>query len=253
MQKEYEEINLIDYIITIKKQFRGIVKITIAFIILALIITLGIPSQNQYDGELSLLVGTIQGKPIQAPEEMSALVFFYNSNVSAKKSESPRLFTLTSKGSSSQEVKNNLEKTGALLIAQHEEIFKKKIKTVDDQIQTLGKNIKENDELVLRFGAMVNRLSPYDQAQALSLQAYLSSYVSSLSMRKMLQNDIQKIEQEKFDYEETKIPAPPIITQSGRIKNIPLNGFLGALLGILLGIFWAFTKEWWETNKKLLK
>lgn len=253
MQKEYEEINLIDYIITIKKQFRSILKITIVVIIFALIITLGIPSNDQYSGELTLLVGIIQGKPIQAPEEMSALAILYNSGVGAKKSESPRLFALTSKESSFQEVKDNLEKTGALFVAQHEEIFKKKIKTVDDQIQTLGKNIKENDELVLRFGAMVNRLSPYDQAQALSLQAYLSSYVSSLSMRKMLQDDIQKIEQEKFDYEETKIPAPPIITQSGRTKNILLNGFLGALLGILLGVFWAFMKEWWIKNKGLLK
>lgn len=252
MQKEYEEISLIDYVITIKKRFRSILKITLAIIILAVVITFSMPSNNQYNGELTLSVGTIQGKPIQAPEEMSAIALLYNSEVGVKKSETPRLFTLTSKGSSVKEVKDNLENAGALLFAQHEEIFKKKTKTLDDQVQTLKKNLKENDELIGRFGAMANRLSPYDQAQALSLQAYLGSYVSSLRAREKLQDDLQKIEQEKLEYEQTKVQAPPLILQSGRTKSLALNIFIGALLGVLFGVFWAFVKEWWIKNRGLL-
>ncbi|MBZ9572231.1 hypothetical protein KJA15_02800 [Patescibacteria group bacterium] len=66
-----------------------------------------------------------------------------------------------------------------------------------------------------------------------------------------LQLEIYNLQKQIGDLRSTKIIAEPIV--SPLKPNLILNLIFGGALGIFLGIFSVFGKEWWEKNKYQLK
>lgn len=256
--KDYGEINVIKYIVTIKKRFHTILKITVVAFAIAVIIALFFSPSKQYKGKTTILLGTIQKEAIQTQEDVSDFLTALYPYVNVEKGKGLNVLIFNMEGRDFEEVKKELSRASSSVLTQHESIIHKKQTLLDEQIneqiKTLTVDLTENNERIALFNAMVNRLSPYDQAQALSLQAYLASYNNALLLKDSLEKDIQKLEQQKkHEYEKTKILTPPVISQSSTPRNIMVSGVAGIILGILLGIVWIFAKQWWDGNKYLFK
>lgn len=233
-------------------------KIAAAVFIIAVAVSLFSSPPIQSNGRTPLLIGTFQEKPIQTQEEVTDFLASLHPDVRIEKGESPSMVILTTKGQTSEEVKKELLRASSSTIAHHESMVNKKQTLLDEQIneqiKTLANDLTENNERIIIFNAMVRRLSPYDQAQALSLQAYLASYNNVLLLKDSLEKEIQNLEQQKKrEYEKTKILTPPIISKNSAPASIAVSGIAGIILGLILGILWVFIKQWWDGNKHLLK
>lgn len=251
--KDYEEINVIKYIITIKKQFHTILKIIVSTFAIAVIISLFFSPSTQYKGKTIISLGTLQGKVIQTQEEVSDFFTALHPHIDVEKGKGLNMIILRAEGQSPNEVKEELLRAKSALLTQHESMIAKYNVYLDEQIKLLSSDLAESNERVARFNTMVNRLSPYDQAQALALQIYLGSYNAAVAENKALERSIQGIEQQKHQYKKTEVLTPPAISQNSAPANIMVGGGAGILLGMLLGIVWIFAKQWWDGNKYLFK
>lgn len=252
--REYDEVNIIEYIRTLKNHLGLIIFITVVVTMAATLISILGVEKVAYTNEAVVSLGNIQGKPIEKPEDVIDFLSLTHKEVVAEKGKSDTVVVLTSKGPSQQETQKNLGIALDAVRTRENLLLKKNAVTFDEQIELVKTLIKESGERVIRSQRMIDRLSPFDQAQALTLQGYLGSNNIALSTNDALKRQLQELELKKSDYKETEILiSPPASSKVSRQTNMFLKPLIGLILGLFLGIFSAFIKEWWDENKSFLR
>lgn len=255
---DYQEINLIDYLRTIKRHAGLVAGITLGVMVVAMLLRLWVVAPvGYYEGEAVLSLGTIQEKPIQPVEEVIDIVTKLT-EVKAQKGGSPNILIISAKGASEKEVESQLKGVINGILKDHAYILEGEIKPinerVDERIDELKKNIIENEERLDRFQAVINRLSLTHPAQVIALSGYLASYNDTLGRIDTFKRELRELESKKLTYRETSVKKPPSLSKVSTTKfPLFIALFIGLVLGLLIGIFWAFGKDWWEVNKSLLK
>lgn len=258
--QEYEEINLTDYFRTIKKHRASIGRIVVGAVVIAMLISIMI-NPISYKSEALILLGKFRDELIEPREE--AIEFITETinefgGVQAKEDNLRKnAIILSVRGSSGEQTQKMLKTIRDRLLEHHDELYKKKIEAIEEQIQFTQKSLKENESYLNQFQEVVTRFSPVtlNLPQATALQAYLPVYKPFIDRINELNQKLRELEaaKSKAEYRETKVKTS--LTPSPVFKglNLALSGFFGLTLGLVLGMFWAFGKEWWEENKRLLK
>ncbi len=250
--QNYEEIDIIDYLRTIKHHFSAISGITIGTIVFVVIATLWLVEPVKYENEATISIGMHQGQPIETPDEVIDLLVYSYKNVSARKGSLPREIVIYTEGSSAEEVEQNIKSATDGLLAHHDNLHETGNKKRSSEITTLQERIKQQEEILNRYQQMVQKLSSSHEAQAIVLQNYLSSYGGVVEKISILRTKIEELQLQQSDYRATQLVKEPA-TSKKVSTNITTNLIGGLFLGIVIGIIWAFAKDWWDVNKRLLK
>jgi len=260
-QVEYEEINLIGYIRTIKRHRAFIGKVALASIVIAMVVSVAITSPLRYKSEGKISLGKFQGELIESREEaISFLTEEVNTfkGVEIKEDDvRPKVIIVRVNGSSLEQAKSTLKTIGDALLNHHDALYKKKMASLEEGIQLTQKSIEENKVYLDQFQGGVSRFSlPFlSLPQATALQAYIPAYKPLIDRTNELNQKLRELElaKSKSEYKRTKIQTPLAPSAVFKGGTLLVSAAVGLLLGGVLGIFWAFGKEWWDKNKNLLK
>jgi len=99
---------------------------------------------------------------------------------------------------------------------------------------------KEDDieNLYLRINSLQRTIEDYN-SQVNSLERTIEDYNSS----------IDSLEASLADIRETRVVKAPTVSEEPVKPNKKLNIAIAGVLGLFIGVFMAFGKEWWEGNK----
>jgi len=79
-----------------------------------------------------------------------------------------------------------------------------------------------------------------------SFKINVNSYELSIAN---LNTDIDSLRAFLEDIQPTKVIKSPIVSETPVSPKKKLNIVIAGMLGLFIGVFWAFGKEWWEQNK----
>lgn len=253
--QEYEEINLIYYIRIIKKHAASIARVIAVFIIIAIVVGIVMGGPVTYKGKMMILSGSIQEKPIETLQEINDFLIVKYEDTLATATKSNLVISTVSRASSPQEVISKLQEIFDSLANHQAAILTRKTQQIDRQIKILEGLVEKTGERLARYQAKIDSISIYQEGQAIGIEGYLQSYDNALSRLESLELRLNDLEVQKLYYKEPEIKKAPSVSPLffPRALLIILNVFIGFAVGIIVGVLWAFTKEWWETNKPLLR
>ena len=235
-QKEYDEVDLTDYIRVLIKRKRMI--LVVFLLVLALSGFLGYfafhctSKTRTVTTVLEIGVGNMSlekevgGTPIESPAQLKGKIEsgVYGKGESEIKVNNP-------KGTNLVEIEITSltpEKDKKLLDDINKEILTQHSNRINSQKNILAEEIKKLEKDINYLTAVGQQIAP------LKLRLY----------------DLQ----EKLDkFQPTKIIQKPTVSENPKKQStIALHLIIGGVLGIFLGMFLAFGKEWWEKNKAKL-
>ena len=229
LQTESDEIDLMDYIKVLVKR-----KWLILIIFLAAVIVAGIfsfYSPKIYKIDTFLEIGRIGGQAIGVPmqmieapgqvmEKINNGVYGEYPGIKVNNPQNTSLITMEMLSKEPRKAKANLEEINNNILTEHTNKI------------NLNKNIleKEIDELQENINFLISK----EQETA-------TLYLTIINLRK----EIEALQP-------TKIVKSPTISEKPVKPRSALNIAVAGVLGIFIGIFLAFGKEWWEKNKARL-
>jgi hypothetical protein len=265
---EYSEIDLADYVKSLFKQKRLILAVFLVAIIATVVATLMMP--KIYKVEASLEVGRIGGELIESPDSVIGKISddIYGISVRQKlgisEKDYPEIKTENIKGT-------NLVATSI----ESEEI--QRAKDILGDINSLiledhQKKIQEKRNIIERnIGRLRNKVASFEEekknieAKIVSLQK-IAIYQQSVGNQFALFDSKENLEKKKQDIENmyleinssemilggiqsTIVAKVPTISENPIKPNLVLNIIIAGVLGLFIGVFLAFCKEWWEKNR----
>jgi len=213
---EEENINLMDYIKIIIKKKTLILSFLLAGLIIAGGLTFLLP--KTYKAETYLKIGS-EESPSNAAKEINAGFFGDYPGIKATNLLGTGLIKVETVSKDPDRARKNLENINKSILEKESQKIKAKKKSLEDSVKKLDKKIK--------------------------FLLYKNNEVAPLELK------IFSIQRQIDDMRLTKIIKKPVIISEGK-ANLIFNLICGGLLGIFLGAFLAFGKEWWENNKKEL-
>jgi capsular polysaccharide biosynthesis protein len=267
-QAEYDEIDLMDYVKVIIKRIRLILAVFLAMTIAVIVASLVMP--KIYKIETSLEIGSIGGAIVEVP---SQIVEKINNDVYGIlvrqelgisedkypkiKTENPKdtnLVTISIESDKTQEAKNILGDINNLILKEHEEKIQKKKELIQQDIERSKNKITSLEEEKKNLEAKVASLQ-----RVLVYQQDPGSQFAFFDTKENLEKKKQEIESLYMginllqgaldDVRFTSVIKEPIASEKPVKPNLILNTVIAAVLGLFLGVFLAFIKEWWEKNR----
>lgn len=212
---EEEKINLIDYIRVIIKRKKLILCFLLAGLAIGGSIVFLLP--KTYKAEVYLKVGSEESPSNLA---MKVNAGFFGSCPGIKATSLKTGFVkIEASSENPDKAKKNLENISKLILERENQKIKAKKKYLENSIEKLNKKI----EFLL----------------------YRKNEVAPLELK------VFNIQEQIDNIQPTKIVKEPVVV-SKKEANLIFNLLSGGLLGIFLGMFLSFIKEWWEKNKKEL-
>lgn len=238
MEEKYlseDEIDLMDYVKVILKRKELILTLFFGAVIVAGILSLLLP--KTYKVEAVLETGQIAGTEIESPvqvvkkieSDVYGILIREKLAISEKKylktkTENPkdtRLVVITIESTDTQRAKDILDETISFVLKEHQEKFAEKISLMEEEIAKIEQQLD-----------FLKSYKTYADEGIAQLQAQLSNKKRELGNSKM-----------------TEMIKPPTVSEEP-IKPKPiLNMAIAGILGLFVGIFLAFGKEWWEKAK----
>ncbi|MFA5386666.1 MAG: Wzz/FepE/Etk N-terminal domain-containing protein [Candidatus Paceibacterota bacterium] len=230
-----DEIDLMDYVKVILKRKVFILSLFLAAIIVAAIFSFLSP--KVYKISTVLEIGNFGNEPLEAPDQLIEKLKTGSYKITVMESleitekdypevetENPkntRLMVREVESSDPERVKAILEEVNSLILVDHEEKL------------DLLKSMTEKDmEEIQRGLALLETQKIYADQGIASLQATLFSLKQKLNFA-----------------EPTKITKPPLISENPIRPRPLLNMAIAGILGLFMGTFLAFGREWWEKAK----
>ena len=224
MNQEDNEINLIDYIRVIIKRKNLILAFFLTGLIITGVLTFLLP--ETYNVVTYLEIGSYSNESgeqvlIKHPETIIGKINdgFYENSPELKAWAEGSLIRIERISKNQEEAKKTLENINNLVLKEHNQIieikkenFEKSLKELQEKIKILTNRNKETAVL---------------EVKVFNVQRQI--------------NTLQPTE---------IIKKPTIVSE--KKPNLPFNLIGGGLLGIFLGLFFAFGKEWCKENKKRL-
>jgi len=273
IQTEYEEINLMDYIRVVIKRKRMIFGVFLAVVIAAAVYSFFI-CPKIYKVDTLIEIGKIEGSSIeelpQVIEKLDNDVYGIPVREKLKipvaqfpkiKTKNPlgtRLLTIQIESSQPEFAKEILGETNNLIIADHQNEIKVKKGLVEKNIERLKNKVsllEEEKKNLEKKEKSLEWLSPYEKISeqltgSLFLFLDLREKLSAKSQEiENLYMQINSLQASLDDIKPTQIVKTPTISNGSVSPRPVLNIVIATALGIFLGTFLAFSKEWWEKNK----
>ncbi len=225
-EQQYEEIDLTDYVLTIIKEKWTILSIFLIAIIIAGIFSFASP--EIYRIETVLEIGSVK-EPIESQEQITQKIeeeiYIKYPEIKAEKLEGTSFLKIGIESKDTKEALNTLKEINLLILEEHSLKFEEKISNIEKGIEMIESN--------LNF--LKNNKVYADQGIAI-LQKELSNETSIL-------NNSQK----------TQVIKEPTVSEFPIKPNKKLNLAIAGILGLFVGIFWAFSKNWWQEIKRRTK
>jgi uncharacterized protein involved in exopolysaccharide biosynthesis len=236
---ELEEIDLRDLIATFTKRIWLILGVTLAAAVLGLGVTLAMP--KVYRAQMLLEIGSMNGAPVapigQVKDNIDQKIY---SDILQKKGTAiypiktaniagSDIVSVTADGADRQQLADFLDKTGRLIIAEHDEITAAQRQSLENKINSLKSEINNLKQSI----------------QAPSQNCSSEKYVAVVQM----ENSLIDFESAQAQIKDTAIVSEPAVSQAPVSPKIMLNTILAVLLGFFAGTFLAFGIEWWKQPK----
>jgi len=145
--------------------------------------------------------------------------------------------------------KNNIEVSGKDI-----ERIKIKISSLEIEKKTLEDKIDALQKVLLYEQTPGTQFALFDTKEKLEakIQEIESRYLEINSLETQINsfnNQINSIKKQIEDIQPTKIVKGPIVSQEPISPRPLLNIVIAAILGLFVGVFLAFFKEWWEKSQ----
>lgn len=234
-QLEYEEIDLMDYVKVILKRKRQILNV---FLIVVIVVgVFGWLSPKVYKIDTSLEIGKIGNEIVEEPSQVVekiegdvyGILVREKLGISEKdypeiqveNPEKTNLIKISIESAEAQKSQNILEGINNLILTEHQgELEKKKSK--------IQENIKEIQE----------ELTLLETEKVYSDEGIAQLQIELLKLKELINNA-----------ESSRIVKMPTLSERPVRPKFLLNIVIAGALGLFLGVFWAFSQEWWEKNK----
>ena len=201
------------------------------------------------------------------------------------KVENPKdtnLVKMTIESADSEKAKNILEEINTLILIEHQEKIKAEKELLEKNIELFKNNIevsgKDIERIKIKISSLeIERKTLEDKIDALQkvllyeqtpgtqfalfdtkekleakIQEIESRYLEINSLETQINsfnNQINSIKKQIEDIQPTKIVKGPIVSQEPISPRPLLNIVIAAILGLFVGVFLAFFKEWWEKSQ----
>ena len=269
IQPEYEEeIDLMDYVKVIIKRKGLILKVFLIVIIITAFFSLISP--RVYKIDTSLEIGRIGNEvlevPLQVKEKIEGDVYgvLVREKLKISEGEYPKikvenpkdtnLIKIEIESPKTQLAENILKEINNLILIAHKEKIKVKKELLEKDIERIKNKVAFLEEEKKNLEAKVNALEkilPYQQDPG--TQFALFDAKEKLERKKQeIENLYLKINSLQSSLEDilpTQIVKIPTISERPIRPKLLFNIIIAGVLGLFLGVFWAFLKEWWEKNK----
>ncbi len=234
-QQEFDEIDLMDYVLVLIKRKWTIFGITLITIFIVALYSFSLPSVYETDAILEIgevesslieqldqlkqkVQGDVYGLKIRQDLDISKKEY---PKIEAERLEGSNLLSLAIESTNTEIAKNVLESITGLILQDHEQRFSERIQGIESEIQS--------------FQAELDFL----KAQ----KVYADQGIASLQIRISQKRDALN------NSKPTEIVRSPVISEYPIGPNKKLNVVIAGILGLFVGIFVAFSKEWWLKNK----
>ena len=177
---------------------------------------------------------------------------------------------------------NILKEINTLIVEDHLEKIKSKKELLEKKIVLLEENISNSKKGISRIHTKIASLKQGQQSLAakitvlqavLPFEQDLGTQFALFNVKEQLENKKQEVEDhyleiidlentaneflgeinalqiKKDEIRPTAVIKQPTVSESPISPRLVLNIIVAALLGVFMGVFLAFTKEWWEKNK----
>jgi len=213
-----DEIDLMDYVKVIFKRKWLILVIFLVAVIAAGVFSYFVPKIYKIDS--SLEIGQIGGQVVEAPEQVVEKInngiYGWFPGIKVSNPVNTNLIKIEAISKESQKTKKILEEINELILAEHNNKINSQKNLLEKEIERLQEKI---DFLILK-----------GQETAI------------------LQLEINNLQRQKEALQPTQVIREPTISEKPVRPKPVLNIIIAGVLGIFIGVFLAFGKEWWEKN-----
>ena len=250
-QKDYDEIDIISYLSTLKRNARSILFIAIALAFVTFLASFTfIPTS--YQGELLVLMGNTGGNLFETADQATDTVLSLDNNVTVSQEKGRGKITISIKDISKDKIEKRIKTLAGGIKLYYTKIIENSTARFNARLVFSTEQLKNT---VLRLNALqekINRLNPFDNAQAISIQTYIQSYDRALERKFSLEDELQKMGNDPASYSQTIVKENNIETISP-FPKIFLSASIAFILGLIIAFFYVLIKEWWEINKHLIR
>ncbi len=253
-EHDEDEIDLRDYINIILKRKIGIIAVFLVAIIVAGVVSVFLP--KTFESTAIIKIGKVQEKILETVDEINA-VFSSETTLNEinQKLELLPEEKITSKNFKTSLIgKSNLleikgfaetpEKAlavvnavGEILLERHQKLFTSVQENFDAEIARLNHDIAQYETEIN------SRLNTQSEAQGLITQSYIN-LLSKTKEQKVLK-EYKKI----YQTIPSTIEIPSVLPKSKVSPNIKQNIIIAGILGLFIGIFYAFGAEYFSKEK----
>jgi len=275
VQFEDYEIDLADYVRVLLKGKWLILGVTVIAVVAAVGLSLTMPKVYRVETTLELgrfgrgqtepKASNLVEEPLQLVEKINGGIY----DVSVKealgiaekdfpelKAENPKntyLVEVAVESRNAQQAKDILDKVNELVLAEHREEVDAKEALLEEDISRLETKIASVEEEKNNLEAQVAGLQAVAAYNpALEIKNALWDAKSDLESKKQeienLYSRIISLRNSLEEIEPTKVVRNPVVPTEPVSPKPLLNGAIAAVLGLFLGTFLAFAREWWVAN-----
>lgn len=233
---EYEEeIDLMDYVKVMIKRKREILTVFLFVVVIVFVFSVLVPKVYKIDTVLE--IGKIDNELIEEPLQLVEKIkgdtygIFVREKLNISEREYPKikvenpqdtnLVKIEIESPKPKLAKDILTEIDNLILKEHQEKFEKKKSKIQENINEIQKEL-----------TLLETQKIYSDEGIANLQIALANLKEKLNSAKM-----------------TEIVKSSTISESPIKPKLFLNLVIAGTLGVFLGVFWAFLKEWWEKNK----
>ncbi len=270
-QKQYEkelEIDLIDYLRVIWQRKKEILTILLAIVIITAIASFVWP--KTYQSSALLEIGKIGENYLESPEDTAALFKRENTlRLLAEKINIPetkwtkllktvkiqpvnKFLEIKVEEETPQKAKNIVNQVVNLILERHQKILNKQKEILNKEIEEIKNNLKQSENRTTEIEKELKKFkNPKTEAEGLIYLALLSAFNQEkqniINFKQVLLD--KELELKNYISLETRIELPARETLKP-IKPKKLSNILvSVVIGLFIGIFYAFIAEYFEKNK----
>jgi len=222
IQTEYEEIDLMDYVKVMLKRKWLILAIFLAVTIAAGVFSFLAPKVYKIDTSLEIgWIGWVIESPEQVVEKINNGIYGKFPGIKANNPAYTNLIEIETISKDPQKTKKILEDINESILAEHNNRLNFQKNLLEEKI----KRLQEKIDFLIQI--------PKEQETA------------------ALQLEINNLQGQIENLWPTEVIKEPTISEKPVKPKPLLNIIIAAVLGIFIGVFLAFGKEWWEKSKKI--
>lgn len=219
-----DEIDLMDYIKVLLKRKRLILAVLLVAVVAVGVLSILMPKVYKIDTILE--IGWMRGYQVEPPLQVVGKIKdgIYGGYPGMKVDNPPytSLVNIETTSKDPQKSKKILEDINETILVEHNSRINFQKKILERKIERL----REKIDFLIQI--------PTEQEIA------------------VLQLEINNLQEQIEGFWPTRVIKEPTISEKPVRPNPLLNIVIAAILGIFIGVFLAFFKEWWEKNRKKL-